>query len=356
MTNDHPSIVVVGGGIIGLTTAFRLARRGHAVTLFDPEPARGATYAAAGMIAPTAEIAPGEESNYRFQRGAIDAWRDMNREINETIGRTVSIAQTGTLIVGWDASDRRLIEQFHTVATEFGAPMRAVTRVQEPDLFEGLSARIGEGLLMQEDGWLDPDEAVARLLEANERLGVVVVRERVMSATSGDDGVIVVADAGETRADYGVIATGAEGLPGGLTVPKAPTVRPVRGVTVRVQSLDRSALPTVRAYVRGRAFYMVSRPGGYCVLGATAEEKPQPLVEVGELQRLLRDGLDIIPELESAPLLEIRNGLRPATTDLRPFFVPLAEPRWWWSSGHYRHGVTVAPLAALDALAAIGPS
>ena len=356
MKNDHPSIVVVGGGIIGLTTAFRLARRGHAVTLFDPQPARGATYAAAGMIAPTAEIAPGEESNYRFQRGAIDAWRDMNREINETIGRTVAIAQTGTLIVGWDASDRRLIEQFQSVATEFGAPMRAVTRAQEPDLFEGLSARIGEGLVMHEDGWLDPDEAVAQLLEANERLGVVVVRERVLSATSGDGTVVVITDTGETRADYGIIATGADGLPSGLTVPKAPTVRPVRGVTVRVQSLDRSELPTVRAYVRGRAFYMVSRPGGYCVLGATAEEKPQPLVEVGELQRLLRDGLDIIPELESAPLLEIRNGLRPATTDLRPFFVPLAEPQWWWSSGHYRHGVTVAPLAALDAIAAIGPS
>ena len=348
--------MVVGAGIIGLATAFRLARRGHAVTLFDPEPASGATYAAAGMIAPTAEIAPGEEANYRFQRGAMDAWREMAAEIEAVTGRHVTIVQTGTLIVGWDASDRRLIDQFRAVATEFGAPMRAVSRDGEPELFEGLTTRIGEGLVMADDGWLDPDEAVSCLMEANETLGVRLVRERVRLASASDDGVEVETDSGRTHADYGVVTTGANGLPDGLTVPKSPTVRPVRGVTVRVRSLDRSILPTVRAYVRGRAFYMVSRPGGYCVLGATAEEKPQPLVEVGELQRLLRDGLDIVPELEAAPLLEIRNGLRPATTDLRPFFVALEERGWSWSSGHYRHGVTLAPLAALDALSAIKPS
>lgn len=348
--------MVVGAGIIGLATAFRFARRGHAVTLFDPDPAGGATHAAAGMIAPTAEIAPGEQANYRFQRGAIDAWREMAREMFEVTGHEVAIVQTGTLIVGWDASDRRLIDQFRGVASEFGAPMRAVTRDHEPKLFEGLSTRINEGLFMAEDGWLDPDEAVRLLMEANETLGVRLVRERVRLASSDGAGVEVESDAGRTRADIGIVATGAAGLPGGLTVPKSPTVRPVRGVTVRVQSLDRSAQPTVRAYVRGRAFYMVSRPGGYCVLGATAEEKAQPLVEVGELQRLLRDGLDIVPELEAAPLLEVRNGLRPATTDLRPFFVALAEPGWSWSSGHYRHGVTLAPLAALEALESVTPS
>lgn len=356
VAHEHPSLVVVGAGIIGLATAFRLARRGHAVTLFDPDLAKGATYAAAGMIAPTAEIAPGEEANYRFQRGAIDAWREMAREIAAITHREVAIVQTGTLIVGWDASDRRLIDQFRSVATEFGAPMRALDRRDEPEPFEGLSTRITEGLLMADDGWLDPDDAVQSLMEANETLGVRLVRERVLRASSNASGVEVETDSGLTRADYGIVATGAQGLPGGLTVPKSPTVRPVRGVTVRVSSLDRSSLPTVRAYVRGRAFYMVSRPGGYCVLGATAEEKPQPLVEVGELQRLLRDGLDIVPELEAAPLLEIRNGLRPATTDLRPFFVALSEPGWSWSSGHYRHGVTLAPLAAQDALDAITPS
>jgi glycine oxidase len=95
---------------------------------------------------------------------------------------------------------------------------------------------------------------------------------------------------------------------------------------------------------------MVSRFGGYCVLGATAEERADAVLEVGELQRLLRDALDIVPELETARVLETRMGLRPASADLEPFFEVLANKGWAWSSGYYRHGVTLAPLAALRAV------
>jgi glycine oxidase len=125
----------------------------------------------------------------------------------------------------------------------------------------------------------------------------------------------------------------------------------VRGVTVRVQGPDRSDVATVRAFVRGRAFYMVSRPGGYCVLGATAEERQESVLEVGELQRLLRDALDVVPVLEDAHVIEYRLGLRPTSPDLEPFFETLGASRWAWVSGHYRHGVTLAPLAASEALA-----
>jgi glycine oxidase len=96
---------------------------------------------------------------------------------------------------------------------------------------------------------------------------------------------------------------------------------------------------------------MVSRSGGYCVLGATSEERSEPAIEVGEFQRLLRDALDIVPALETANLVETRMGLRPASKDLEPFFEVLAGGRWAWSSGHYRHGVTLAPIAALQATA-----
>jgi glycine oxidase len=124
----------------------------------------------------------------------------------------------------------------------------------------------------------------------------------------------------------------------------------VLGVTVRVRGVDRGELATVRAFVRGRPFYMVSRPGGYCVLGATVEERGDTLLRVGELERLLRDALDVVPELETASVLEHRVGLRPASTDLTPFFEVLVTPGWAWSTGHYRHGVTLAPLSALRVL------
>ncbi len=353
MSASDRSVIIVGAGIIGLTTAFRLARRGYRVTILDPAPAMGATHAAAGMLAPTAEIAPGDEENYRYQQGALSAWRALAHELAELTGYELSITQTGTLIVGWDGGDRRLIEQFRGVAERFGAPLRTVTRDEEPEMFRGITTRLREGLFMGEDAWLDPDAAVAQLLEANQCLSVRLIEERVTEVLARIHGVAVRSASGVTEADLGIVATGAAGLPPGLGEPSSAHVRPVRGVTVRVRGIDRHGAPTVRAFLRGRAFYMVSRPGGYCVLGATAEEKAEPLVEVGELQRLLRDGLDIVPELEAATFLEVRNGLRPATADLRPFVAELPGTGWTWTSGHYRHGVTVAPLAATNALEAL---
>lgn len=339
----------MGGGIIGLTSAFRLAVAHHRVTVFDPSPARGATWAAAGMIAPSGEIAPGEEANYELEKRALQSWREVAHLLEALTGESLVLGETGTLLVGWDASDRRQLEQFVEVAASFEAPMTRVLRSEVPEVFQGVSPRITSGVLMAGDAWLDPDQAVRLLLDALAKLGVHVVNEQVLQVRSEDGAVIANTSDHEFRADLGLIATGADGLPMGATS-HTNGVRPIRGATVRVQGLDRSLQPSVRAFVRGRAFYMVSRPGGYCVLGASADERADAVVEVGELQRLLRDGLDVVPELEAATVLETRIGLRPASPTLEPFFERLTLAGWAWSSGHYRHGVTLAPLAALDAL------
>ncbi|HEY5103481.1 MAG TPA: FAD-dependent oxidoreductase, partial [Acidimicrobiales bacterium] len=99
MTLAQREALVVGGGVIGLTTAFFLASEGWRVTIFDPAPGSGATWAAAGMIAPFAEVAPGEEENFRHQRGSVSAWRDVAARIAELTGDVLTLMETGTLVV-----------------------------------------------------------------------------------------------------------------------------------------------------------------------------------------------------------------------------------------------------------------
>ena len=343
--------LMVGAGIIGLTSAFRLARAGHDVIVFDAAPAHGATWAAAGMLAPSGEITPGEESNYRLQTGAVAAWRDIAEELAAYAETKLQIHHTGTLLVGWDHGDHRLIEQFAYVASGFGASLESCTRAVSPELFRSLSDRIHDGLFMPDDAWIDPDEAVRLLREALDTLGVTIVSENVVSVNGDSTGVSATTATRTYRGDVGVLTTGSWALPRGAQTSGDHVVRPVLGVTVRVHGVDRGDLATVRAFVRGRPFYMVSRPGGYCVLGATVEERGDTQLRVGEFQRLLRDALDVVPELETASVIEHRVGLRPASADLQPFFEVLATPGWAWSTGHYRHGVTLAPLSALRVLA-----
>jgi glycine oxidase len=345
------SVIVVGAGIVGLTSAFRLARHGHAVTIVDPRPARGATWAAAGMVAASAEIIPGEEDNYELQRGALDAWRRLNDELTDVTGRAVALHETGTLVVGWDAGDRALVRQFAQVATRFRAPYSPRRRGEDPQSFAGLSERISDGVLMEGDAWLDPDEAVTILREALSDLGVETVEESVVEIGGGEQSVVARTPSRELLADSGVLATGWAPLPTGAHASTLNRVRPVQGVTVRVRGRDRGGGPMVRGFVRGRTFYLVRRPGGHYVLGASSEERAEPGAQVGEMQRLLRDALDVAPDLETAEILEARTGLRPASTDGRPFFEGLEPKGWGWSTGYYRHGVTLAPWAADRAVA-----
>ena len=340
--------IVVGGGIIGLSTAFRLAREQWKVTLFDPAPAHGATWAAAGMLAPSAELVPGERANFERQRCAVAAWRDFADELVDAGAFAPTMAVTGTLLVGWDSSDRAYVEQFVGVARNFGADVAPVTRQERPELYDSLSPRLLDGYLLTGDGWVDPDEAVSALLQANEILGVRVVRELVSRVETSTQGVIAHGTTCTVEAEVGILATGASALPDGAR--GTHSVRPIRGITVRLQGLDRSTQPTLRAVVRGRAFYLVSRPGGYCVAGASSEERSDARVEVGELADLLRDALELVPSLDGAQLVETRYGLRPVSNDLDSFLEVLEGGRWIWSSGHFRHGVTMAPLASRDTL------
>ncbi|MEO9180215.1 MAG: FAD-dependent oxidoreductase [Acidimicrobiales bacterium] len=350
MKSSEKSALVVGGGVIGLASAFRLARANFQVTLFDPTPGMGATRAAAGMVAASAEIAPGEEANFRLQSGALGAWRALAQELDDVTGRELTLREVGTLLVGWDQSDRRLVDQYVEVANEFGVQPQRVGRDEVPAMFEGVTGRISHGLLITGDAWVDPDQVVDVLSEANKILGVEVVNETVTKVCT--DGDHVRADTASASFDrtLGLIASGVGALPKGVVSPMGNRVRPVHGITVRVRGMDRSDQPMIRSYVRGRSVYVVSRPGGYNVLGATSEERSESSVQVAELERLLRDVLDVVPDLDVATVLETRSGLRPASADLRPFFEILEGGRWAWSSGHFRHGVTLAPLAARESL------
>jgi len=174
---------------------------------------------------------------------------------------------------------------------------------------------------------------VALLTQALEQLKVPIVREAVLRVYGDADGVVAETASGSFRGATGISPRSPRAAHGAVS--SGPhTIRPVHGVTARVQGIDRANLPTIRAFVRGRTFYMVSRPGGYCVLGATAEERTEPTVQVGESAAALARRLDIVPS-SRRPACSRARWTASREPDLRPFFERL-ETRGW--------AVVVGPL------------
>ncbi len=133
-------------------------------------------------------------------------------------------------------------------------------------------------------------------------------------------------------------------------VPEAvrPPVRPVKGMTLRLDAGDGVRLRrTVRGLVHGRACYLVPRDDGTLVVGATVEEKGYDLsVQVGAVAELLDTARRLVPGIDEYELRETTTGLRPGSPDNGPLVGPSGIEGLLYATGHYRHGVLLAPVTA----------
>jgi len=303
---------ILGAGIIGLSCADELARRGHDVLVVDRDPARGASYAAAGMLSPSAEVWHGEETLLDLGLRSLALWPEFAGRLG------VPLHTTGTLLVGSDGGDLQLVERQCELLHRRGLDVPMLDRRQARRHEPMLGPRVAGGAWLRDDHSVDPRAVLALLL----------ARTRVVAESTAPY-------------DLTVVATGAR-----LPQPFSALVRGVRGEIVRARG---GSLPThtIRGWVHGDPVYVVPRASGEVVIGATSEEHDAaPLVTVGGVARLLQAARELVPGLDRAEFVEAIARDRPGTPDNLPLVGPSGVDGVVLAAGHFRHGVLLAPLTA----------
>ncbi|MFJ8646619.1 glycine oxidase ThiO [Streptomyces sp. NPDC093546] len=345
-------VLVIGGGIIGLVTAWRAARRGLCTAVVDPEPGGGAAQVAAGMLAAVTELHYGEETLLALNLASARRYPDFVAELREASGGLdVGYRACGTLAVALDADDRAHLRELHALQSRCGLESEWLNGRECRRLEPMLAPGVRGGLRVDGDHQVDPRRLAAALVAACERAGVVfhrgwaerltVVRERAAGAA--------LQDGTELAADQVVLAAGSlSGRLGGVPDDVLPPVRPVKGQVLRL-TVPRAYAPflsrTVRAVVRGSHVYLVPRENGELVVGATSEELGwDTTVTAGGVYELLRDAHELVPGITELPLAETRAGLRPGSPDNAPLLGPSALPGLHLATGHYRNGVLLTPV------------
>ncbi|MFC8038761.1 glycine oxidase ThiO [Paenarthrobacter sp. NPDC057355] len=368
----HADVAVIGGGVIGLGIAHQVRKLGRSVALIDPAPASGATFAAAGMLAPVSELHYQEEDLLELMLVSSRLWPSFVGGLPQPVEAT-GYSTTPTLAVGADAADRRALADLRTVQLAAGLEVEPLSLREARNREPLLSPQISCAFDIPADHQVDPRKLAGQLLAGlaahlpNDGSWVqgagdgYAVRESArgllwdgdrVCGVELDSGQSVVA--GETVVANGLGAPDLEALPEELSLP----VRPVYGDILRLRvptHLRPLVTATVRGMVRGVPVYIVPREDGTVVIGATQREDSlsatSNAVSAGGVYQLLRDAQMLVPAVAELELLEATARARPGTPDNAPLLGRVGNSTGeveglLIATGFFRHGVLLTPVAA----------
>ena len=346
-------LIVVGGGLIGLTIAWRAAQRGIDVLVLERDRCgQGATRAAAGMLAPIAEIDFGSAGEALLALGleSAAAWPAFADELGAAIGEPSRLRSDGTLLLARDRDEAEARERDLAHRRRLALPVERLLPSEARRLEPALVPSLRLALRIPGEASIDPRWVTDALLVAL-RAQDVELREGApvseLIRESGRVGGVQLADGERIGAEHVVLAAGA--WAGGLA---SLAVRPVKGQIMLLRDPEGEGLVTHT--LRFDHGYLVPRADGIYVLGASAEERGFDLtITARPLYELLRDASELVPGLLDLEVAEISAGLRPGSPDNLPMIGAADEEGLVFACGHYRNGILLAPLTAELVLRAI---
>lgn len=340
--------IIVGGGIIGLGIAWRASQLGQSVLVLDrADPPSGASSVAAGMLAPVTETTFGEDALLRLNLEGARRWPGFAAELAEISGVALSGHEPGILHVALDRDQGESLRRLYDHQQEMGLDVEWLTSSQVRRLEPGLHSSTRAAIHARQDWAVDPRQVMEALRIALKAAGGAVRHGAEVDAVITGPDPSVHLTTGETlHAGQLVLAAGPwSGRIPGVPDAIAKALRPVKGQILRLRR--RPAQPQALQHtVRSDDAYLVPRPGGEVVLGATVEEQGfDTTPTAGGVFELLRAGDELLPGIREMELVEVSAGLRPGTPDNGPL-LGMADTGLLVATGHYRNGVLLTPVTA----------
>jgi glycine oxidase len=331
-------LVVVGGGIIGLACAWRLAQAGCSVTVLDAaREAREASWAAAGMLAPHHEAdAPGPL--WRLGQASLERWPDFAAALVGDPG-LVDFRLAGGLLPLLDGEDPAASDARLAFLAAAGVAVRRLTRAGLAAEEPALSPRCAGALLIP-GGQVNPRLVVTALTQACARLGVAL--RFGVGAASIAGGTVRLLDGSAVAGDEVILASGAWTPELARLSGIALAGEPVKGQLLRLAAAD----GLLRRFIHCHHAYVVPRSGLGVVIGSTMvttgfDRSPDPQA----ITRLAAEAAGLIPALAGAAVLETWTGLRPRLHGGLPV-IERVSPTLIIATGHFRNGILLTPISA----------
>lgn len=342
-------IAIIGGGICGLSIGWYLAQEGQPVTVLERGQAgRAATWAAAGMLTPWSAPTEKDDSKFKLQLASHALWPNFARNLEAATDINLDYRTQGRLFIILDHEDARGLKEHYQVNKKRGLPVEWLSGDEARQREPHLSPAVTDAVFTPTGHLVDNRQVALALCRAFEQAGgtlrqqtevrqIVVKNNRVQGVRLSNGEML--------PAKTVVLAAGAWSQKiAGLPADTRPPVRPVKGQMLALQMPPNQ--PLIKHMVTG-PIYLLPRTDGRLLIGATVEEKGfDTQVMAGAIFDMLGRARQMLPAIDELPIVETWAGLRPATPDESPILGPTGIQGLIAATGHYRHGILLAPITA----------
>ncbi|MEK3885459.1 glycine oxidase ThiO [Paenibacillus sp. PL2-23] len=348
------NIIIMGGGVIGLSVAFELQRRGCSTTVLEIARCGGqASGAAAGMLAPYSENVEGPDPFFQLCLDSLRLYLSWIKGIREQSAIPFQYSESGSLYLTYHEADRLALEGRLLWQRQHGSTGTIVDGAALFDMEPLLSRQVKAALYTPEESHLYAPDYVRALEDGCRTLGVAIHDELGgVSVEQWRDGIVLAAKDGRRfEGDRLVVCSGAwaQELAGTFGIPLP--IYPIRGQICAYAFDEVNAAhngQAVRHMLFGNQGYLVAKANGTLVCGASEDVAgfDTTVTERG-IERLRGWNKLAVPMLESRVPFHQWAGLRPSTQDGYPFLGELDHTaQVMFAAGHYRNGILLSPITA----------
>lgn len=337
-------VVIIGGGIIGVSLALSLSKHGAEVLIVEKsEPGREASHAAAGMLACCEQTEPLRDLGIASAR----LYPEFLHEIEDESGDKIDYRRNGTICLSGKADQ------------QYCADARLLDTAELSRLEPLLPSWGGDAFFLPEP-CVDPRTLISGALKAAKHRGIQIASgSAVLRIEHGAASGLSVATA-KTQFAAGVVVNCAGAWACQITAPVSVATKPVKGHMLSVIPAAKltahgpaaisgrvaEAAP-ISHVIRGADVYLVPRSDGRIVIGSTVEDAGyDKRVDPATIQRLHQAAANLVPLLGEAKIHEIWTGLRPGTPDGLPILGWTELDGYFVATGHFRDGILLAPITA----------
>jgi len=342
-TRSKADVIIVGGGIIGCSIAYRLAQEKLSVIVIERDRVGGeASGAAAGILGPQAE-ADSPDPFLDLCLASRSLYPSLAEELRSETGIDIEYLTDGLLYLAFTDEDEHELEARYRWQSSCGLRVERLSAREAREIEPRLSPEVRWALRFPDDHQVNNVKLTAALARGAIGRGARFLIGRPATKLVVENGRAVGVETPEERLSAAQVVNAAGSWSGQIDCSPAPQppVSPVRGQMIAIETPQ----PVLRHVVYSSSCYLVPRIDGRLLIGSTMEHVGyNKKVTVEGIGGLLRGALEIIPSLNSYAFKEAWAGLRPYAPDKLPILGESQLPGLIIATAHFRNGILLTPI------------